>query len=244
MQRKKYGKIKKDFIREKEKNMNRRIALLSEAAAAVLIYWGLSLRIRNGFLVLFPVEKDFPWIVRQLCGLGETAVVLLIAFSAAILFLRLFGRLGRFHYVPVRKEQPEKIAIAILDFTGIALFIYGGVVLYAIRMHVQATDPFLISGMVRSLITDAVILSVAEEIFFRGFILHMLLSGGREFALVWSTVLFALAQGNPVHVVAGLVMGYLLGRMALYYEGIRYGVWCRIAAEAVACILSWVLLLL
>lgn len=69
---------------------------------------------------------------------------------------------------------------------------------------------------------------VVEELMFRGVTLHILKEGGDVFAIIVSTLFFALGHSNPVNVLLGLCTGILFAHMTLKYKGIRAAYACHV----------------
>ncbi len=85
-----------------------------------------------------------------------------------------------------------------------------------------------------------VISPLLEEYVFRGVLLNCLSKYGRYFALIMTSVLYALAHGSIREMLPGLLMGYLLGKMALNYGSIWPSVICHILANGLMCLLTMI----
>ena len=69
------------------------------------------------------------------------------------------------------------------------------------------------------LLFSGVIGPVAEEIIYRGFLMHRLEKHGRVFAIVTSAALFGLMHHNPIQLISAGLGGLVLG-----YAAMRYGI--------------------
>lgn len=70
-------------------------------------------------------------------------------------------------------------------------------------------------------ITFIFISPVLEEFAFRGALLSTLSKYGKYFALVSSSIIFALAHGSFLEFIPSFIMGLLLGKIALRYKTIK-----------------------
>ena len=70
------------------------------------------------------------------------------------------------------------------------------------------------------LIIYIVISPILEEYAFRGVLLNCLSKYGRFFALIMTSIIYALAHGSISEIFPSLIMGYLLGKMMLNYGSI------------------------
>lgn len=62
---------------------------------------------------------------------------------------------------------------------------------------------------------------ILEEYAFRGVLLTTLGRYGRKFALIASSIMFALAHNNFAEMIPALAMGYILGKISLRYRSIQ-----------------------
>lgn len=98
---------------------------------------------------------------------------------------------------------------------------------------VELTSPEIampggIAGVISSLIRVVVIAAITEEITLRGYVMGNLRKYGDKFAIIASSLVFALMHGNLVQAPFALIAGFALG-----YFSIKTGtVWTGIAIHA------------
>lgn len=132
---------------------------------------------------------------------------------------------GRESRLPKGRVQPD-FALAAVG-CGL-LFSFGGATITAMinsmLASVTGTEPVMGdiptpdsgAGWVLYFITVAVLPAVLEEILFRGAVLGALRPMGEGFAIVMSSVMFALAHGNLVQGPNSFMMGLLLASITVY----------------------------
>lgn len=59
---------------------------------------------------------------------------------------------------------------------------------------------------------------IVEELVYRGFLLRQFEKYGKLFALIMTSVLFGIMHANPLQIIFGILMGLLLGYIALEYS--------------------------
>lgn len=69
---------------------------------------------------------------------------------------------------------------------------------------------------------------VVEELVFRGFLMRRFEKYGKGFAVIVSAVLFGIMHMNPLQIVFGILMGLLLGYVAIEYS-IKWSIVLHIA---------------
>lgn len=77
-------------------------------------------------------------------------------------------------------------------------------------------------------VTFIFISPILEEYAFRGVLLNTLSKYGKYFALVASSLVFALAHGNFLEIIPSFIMGILLGKISLRYKTIKPVCWIHI----------------
>lgn len=88
-----------------------------------------------------------------------------------------------------------------------------------------ATIMFIISG--------AIICPIAEEIFFRGFLIRSTEKLGMKFAIISSAIYFALYHDNPYRLITLFLFAYLVGYIVYYTNSILPGIFFHIITNAV-----------
>lgn len=79
-----------------------------------------------------------------------------------------------------------------------------------------------------------------EEYAFRGVLLNSLSKYGRYFALMMTSIIYALAHASISEMIPSFVMGYLLAKMTLTYNSIRPSLFTHIMGNALLCALTLV----
>lgn len=83
-------------------------------------------------------------------------------------------------------------------------------------------------GDIVYVITFIVISPILEEFAFRGVLLNTLSKYGKYFALIASSIIFALAHGDFLEMIPSFIMGILLGKISLRYKSIKPVCWIHI----------------
>lgn len=76
--------------------------------------------------------------------------------------------------------------------------------------------------------TFIIISPILEEFAFRGVLLNTLSKYGKYFALIASSIVFALAHGNFLEIIPSFIMGIILGKISLRYKSIKPVCWIHI----------------
>ncbi len=95
-----------------------------------------------------------------------------------------------------------------------------------------------LNGNVLYLLIYIVISPILEEYAFRGVLLNCLSKYGRFFALIMTSIIYALAHGSISEMFPSLLMGYLLGKMMLNYRSIWPSIITHILANGFLCLLA------
>lgn len=74
-------------------------------------------------------------------------------------------------------------------------------------------------------ITFIIVSPILEEYAFRGVLLNTLSKYGKYFALITSSIIFALAHGSFLEIIPSFIMGMLLGKISLRYKTIKPVCW-------------------
>lgn len=77
-------------------------------------------------------------------------------------------------------------------------------------------------------LTFIVISPILEEFAFRGVLLNTLSKYGKYFALIATSIIFALAHGSFMEFIPSFIMGILLGKISLRYKSIKPVCWIHI----------------
>ena len=77
-----------------------------------------------------------------------------------------------------------------------------------------------------------VVSPIMEEFAFRGVLLHGLGKYGKKFALVASSIIFALAHSTVAEIIPAFAMGYFLGKISLSYKSIQPSIFIHILFNA------------
>ena len=86
-----------------------------------------------------------------------------------------------------------------------------------------AAMPADIAGMVLYVINVSIVAAVFEEIAFRGVVMQSLRRFGDGFALICSSVLFAMVHISPVSIPHAFLMGLIIGYFVLFTGSIHVG---------------------
>ena len=96
--------------------------------------------------------------------------------------------------------------------------------------------------LIFSFITIAIIAPIFEEIAFRGLCLHVFNQYGTRFAIIASSMLFALLHGNVIQGIFAFGLGILLSLITLKAKSIRPAIFIHFANNSIALIPSvWVI---
>lgn len=225
--------------------MKEKILLLVKVAAAFCAFKLVSF-ISSEVLALCLMNGNVNReVLLQIYQAGSTVLIILVAFPVFLGVMRLFGINGQFSWKAKKKASPGKLLLYVLAALLPVLLLYGGM-LIAGKCGVIPSEN-LVSAMsftdvIREGILGCILMPIAEEIMFRGVILHSLKMEGRQFALIASTLLFAVGHRNPVNIILGMVTGYFFAYLALKHKGIGYGVICHVVVNVLGNIVMPLLL--
>ncbi len=165
---------------------------------------------------------------------GSSLIVILFAFPAYVLVLRAFGTLTRFSFCEKERISGASAARYMVLAVCPVFLLYGAA---ALICTVQGQPVSALTGSltaadaVRELLIGCCLMPLAEELVFRGVVLGILKDGGSVFAVIVSTLFFALGHSNPVNVILGLLTGLLFAHIALRYKGIRFTFACHVVVN-------------
>ncbi|MBR6766983.1 MAG: CPBP family intramembrane metalloprotease [Clostridia bacterium] len=119
------------------------------------------------------------------------------------------------------------LAVISTFFCGILTALWSGLLgLIGVSPDVGTIVPTTSRELMLSVVIAAAIPAVCEELLFRGFVLSAWESRGTKYAVIVSSVLFALMHGNiyglPSYIFVGLISGYLVFSTDSVYVGMVY----------------------
>lgn len=211
--------------------MKKKSVLFGKVLLAFLAFEAVSFFVPELWALFLSSKELEQETLLQLYQAGSSVIVIFAAFPVYVLVMRLFGPLAHFNFRE-RKEMSVKESgkYLLMAMIPVAL-LYGAAVLICRIQEVSITT--MIGGLtradiIRELLIGCFLMPLTEEIMFRGIALHMLEKGGRVFAVIVSTLFFALGHSNPVNVLLGLMTGWVFAWMTLKHEGIRCAYLCHV----------------
>ena len=172
--------------------------------------------------------------------IGGKLITICIAFPLFILVMRIWGTLERFSWKGNNKLTiPEHIKYLVLAFLPV-IILYGMMIVLVQNGSVSSEAIAGISSVgdfCYILIFGCLVMPLVEEIMFRGIMLHTLSKEGTWFAVIVSSVCFAVGHNNPVNMLIGLADGVVFALLANKSGGIRYGYFYHVVINLVGNIL-------
>lgn len=170
----------------------------------------------------------------QLYQAGSSLLMILVAFPGFVLTMRLFGTLPSFSWKEERRATTGEL-VKYFFLSILPVFLLYGVAFIISRVNHISLQNMLGSlnwgDVIREGILGCLIMPVMEEVMFRGLMLHKLQEGGTVFAIVVTTLFFAIGHNNPTNIILGLATGWLFVYIVLKHGGIRYALLCHITVN-------------
>ena len=185
-------------------------------------------------------------------GMDSLAVLLsnMLIYCASMLLpflIVIMAKMTRVRYndiLPLGK--PKKGWLAVSVGSGLGLFMLSNIIVgimvsivygvSGIELNVPAIDfPSAVSGQAVYFITISVLPAFVEEIIFRGIVMQPLRKHGDKFALIASSLLFALMHGNFVQIPFAFILGIVIGYFVIKSESIWVGVLLHFLNNAFSC---------
>ena len=164
--------------------------------------------------------------VLLLFQVGSKAITILIAFPLYVLTMRLFGKMKRFCWNGIKKLMlTEHLKYFSLVFLPV-IVLYGIMIVLMKNGMVPPNALESITSLrqvIYILIFGCILMPFIEEIMFRGFMYGTLEKEGTLFAVIVSSVCFALGHNNPVNIIIGLADGVVFALLVHKTGGIKYG---------------------
>ena len=164
--------------------------------------------------------------VLLLFQVGSKAITILIAFPLYVLTMRLFGKMKRFCWNGSKKLMlTEHLKYFTLAFLPV-IVLYGIMIVLMKNGMVPPNALESITSLrqvIYILIFGCILMPFIEEIMFRGFMYGTLEKEGTLFAVIVSSVCFALGHNNPVNIIIGLADGVVFALLVHKTGGIKYG---------------------
>lgn len=211
--------------------MKKKCLLFGRVLLAFLVFEVVSFVLPELWALFLSGKEMEKELMLQLYQAGSSIIVILAAFPAYVLVMRCFGPLARFSFqekiMLTRAQIVRCFALAAVP----VFLLYGAACLLSIVQKQPITaliGSLSVADAVRELIIGCCLMPLVEELMFRGVTLHILKEGGDVFAIIVSTLFFALGHSNPVNVLLGLCTGILFAHMTLKYKGIRAAYACHV----------------
>lgn len=166
---------------------------------------------------------DFDWNMIWSNGWGYVA-------SCVVALLIIFGWKGSSFWSRVLKTRQKRMTfLTLLAVIGLSILaqllnsIWIGLLEWVCSFFGHSMMPLLesVSGATDTasmFLYSAIFAPVAEEILFRGYILHTLKPYGKRFAILGSGLLFGIFHGNLLQMPYAVIMGFVLGYLAVEHS--------------------------
>jgi len=209
------GFIPEDPIEREKRMLRRQSAVLAMAMFMFLfVGWGSQMNFLYR-IILHNASLSAQYIY--------SIIVSAMAFSAAIFFATLLTRMPRFAAFPVKKPDfgmTASACVILLAASVVGNLTYRLLAWLLSLIHIspqQTAVPLPGTAMEKVLYVLMVCLlpAIFEELFFRGIVMQSLRPYGDGFAILVSSVLFALLHGNLVQIPNALLCGLVLGYFAI-----------------------------
>lgn len=219
--------------------MKNKVVLLIRVVIAMLVF-SISGMVLSELLAFALMKSNWTQDnILLLYQVGSKLITILIAFPLYVLVMRLFGKIGRFHWKGNRRltflEHLKYLAFAFFPVT-----ILYGIMIILMRMgSVPAEAAGSISSfgnLIYVLLLGCVLMPLVEEIMFRGIMFHTLAKEGTAFAVIVSSLCFAVGHNNPVNMIIGLADGIIFALLADKTGGIKYGYFYHVVVNIVGSI--------
>ena len=221
-------------LREK-KTERRRIVIISCACGtAILMFLGLSFLLGMGLRGAFPNFDDLleDTFFYESLNMLSSAVLIFFPFLFAYLFLKKTKTAGELIFgTPYDRKNfrlliPITIMICIIG--SFATSYLSEFVDWAFGVEFIQPDDFSdynsVGGVMISLLSTAVIPAFVEEFAIRGVVMQSLRRYGDWFAIIMSSLVFALMHGNMIQIpfafIAGIGIGYAVIKTGTMWTGI------------------------
>lgn len=169
-------------------------------------------------------------LLRQLFQTGGSLITLLVAFPVFLLVLKAWRLLRPVRWKPETKlSVPQHFIFILLALIPTILLLAAETFLYLrgslpLDSVVTTNAPDLISR----LLFNCLLFPFMEEIMFRGILLNCFRAHGTRFAVILSTLFFAIGHGNPMNMLNAILPGLAFACAAVKSKGICYGIFYHI----------------
>lgn len=214
--------------------MKKRCLLFGRVLLGFLVFEAVSFLLPELWAIVLSGRELEREQMHWLYQFGRSLIVIFLAFPAYVLVLRAIGTLKRFSFR--EKERISGAAAArymVLSVCPVFL-LYGAAAVICGMQGIPVsslTGSLTAADAVRELLIGCCLMPLAEELMFRGVVLGILKEGGSLFAVLVSTIFFALGHSNPVNVILGFLTGILFSHIALRYQGIRFTFACHVVVN-------------
>ncbi len=169
-------------------------------------YYGLG---NTGFLLLYSIA--------YIIGVGFPAPII------AILTHRLINPFASLDTEDDKSPSFPRVVLALLAGLAVCIianFITSYIVYFFQQIGIQPPEmPNYIDNSIPSLLLNIIIFAllpaILEEMVYRGYILRTLLPHGKMFAILISSMLFALMHGNILQIPFAFIVGFACGYLAV-----------------------------
>lgn len=235
-------------VRQTVIEQSRRLGLSLLAYYVLSVIFSFAARGLLSFLLgtagsLFP-GRGLPLdILSDSLGIIATAMGLLIPFSV-FMSHSLFPRK---ELVPFRKVKPAVLLMAVLCTLAAAVigsYAAGAVDNLLGFFRIYTVLPSYSLGLTPasvavSLVQLVLVPAVIEEVVFRGVVLQSLRPAGNSFALIVSSLTFALLHGNPVQMPYAFLLGLVIGYFVLVTGSVVTGILAHLCNNLLTVALSY-----
>ena len=134
-------------------------------------------------------------------------------------------------YLPLKRVSPKLVVGAVLASLAVAAVAnYSADAAYMVFSNIglpfyepSQVVPSGVAALVLYVINISVVAAIFEEIAFRGVIMQSLRRFGDGFALICSSILFAMVHISPVSIPHAFIMGLIIGYFTLFTGSIHVG---------------------
>ena len=214
-----------------EQRMKRKLLSLGKVLIAFLVFEVLSFVIPELLAIFLKTMNLEGESLIQWYQAGSSLIVILVAFPGFVLVMRCFGRLAHFSWKENKKASGAELLRYILISILPVAVLYGVMLAISSARNVSMADmigTLTVGDVVREALLGCLLMPAMEEMMFRGIMLHTLKREGNLFAVIVTTLFFAVGHNNPVNMLLGLVTGCIFGYITIRHGGIRYAYICHV----------------
>ncbi len=231
-----YGYYVPDPRTEEIRRERKRISLISGlCAAAILAFLGLSFVLSGLLQVTLPNFEQLilnDSLFNEALNMVSTAILIFVPFLIAYLIIKKKNFAGELILgTPYDKKNfllliPIAIMICIIGSIATSYFSEFFLWLFGVEFEMpdDVSDYGSVSGVLISLLSTAVLPAFVEEFAIRGVVMQSLRRYGDWFAIIMSSLVFALMHGNMVQIpfafIAGIGIGYAVIKTGTMWTGI------------------------